>query len=280
MRRIHLIHDTYNWDSYSIVRSMVEVLKERDDIVLLSGGVTMSTVEPGCDVWLFSSAISFLPRVYEIFKKNRINVVIFGLSDPNMFDATRLSVCDVYCTNDLPTARKHGKAYHFPYGVDLKYFKKVDIKKDIDVLFVGTLRHPYIPIRVNYIQDLAHENIQLDTYGNGFKDTLKGEKLIEAYNGAHLNLDICTEVSSLASRIFQAAACGTPTLTLKREDVLQCFEDGKEILTYTGGYDNMVHAIKKALEDTDRLAEIGENARKRCIRDHGIRQRINDFINT
>jgi len=146
------------------------------------------------------------------------------------------------------------------------------------VLFVGTLRHPYIPIRVNYIQALAHE-IQLTSYGNGFGDTLKGEKLIEAYCKAHLNLDICTTVSSLASRIFQAAACGTPTLTMKREDVLQCFEDDKEILTYTGGYDNMVIAIKKALENKDRLAEIGENARKRCIRDHGIRQRINDFIN-
>jgi len=270
MRRVHLIHDTYNWDSYSIVRSMCEVLKERDDIELLSEW------EPGCDVWLYSSYMTILPNVYKQFKKNHVKIVIFGLSDPNMFDASRLSVCDVYCTNDLSTARKHGKAYHFPYGVDLKYFKKVDTEKDIDVLFVGTLRHPYIPIRVNYIQALAHE-VRLTSHGNGFGDTLKGDKLIEAYCKAHLNLDICTEVSSLASRIFQAAACGTPTLTLKREDVLQCFEDGKEILTYSGGYENMVKAIKKAL-DGDRLAKIGENARQRCIRDHGIRQRVDDLI--
>ena len=214
-----------------------------------------------------------------MFKKNRIRVVIFGLSDPNMFESLRLGVCDAYATNDLSTARKHGKAYHFCYGVDLKYFKKAEIAKAIDVLFIGTLRHPYIPIRVNYTLDLANEDFQFVPYGNGFKDTLKGEKLVEAYCKAHLNLDICTTVSSLASRIFQAAACGTPTLTMKREDVLQCFEDGKEILTYTGGYDNMVTAIKKALENKDRLAEIGENARKRCLRDHGIRQRINDFIN-
>ena len=273
MRRIHLIHDTYNWDSYSIVRSMVEVLKEREDIELLSEW------EPECELWLYSSYMTILPQMYKQLKQKHVKIVIFGLSDPNMFDTSRLAVCDVYCTNDLSTARKHGKAYHFCYGVDLKYFKKVDTMKDIGVLFIGTLRHPYIPIRVNYIQDLNIEGFRVSTYGTGFPDTLKGEKLIEAYCKAHLNLDICTTVSSLASRIFQAAACGTPTLTMKREDVLQCFEDDKEILTYTGGYDNMVIAIKKALENKDRLAEIGENARKRCIRDHGIRQRINDFIN-
>jgi len=272
MRRVYLLHDNYNWDSYSIVRSTVEVLKERKDVELVH------EMEPGCEIWQYSSYMHIMPEIYKMLKKNNISIVTFGLSDPNMFNAERLATCDVYCTNDLSTAQKYGKARYFPYGVDLKYFKKAEVAKAIDVLFVGTLKHPFIPIRPNYIQDLSATDIHFKTYGNGFKETLEGDHLIEAYCKAHLNLDICTTVSSLASRIFQAAACGTPTLTMKREDVLQCFEDGREILTYKPGYENMVTAIKKALENRDRLAEVGENARKRCVRDHGIRQRVNELI--
>ncbi len=35
MRKIYLLHSNYNWDSYSLVRSMVEILGERDDVELL-----------------------------------------------------------------------------------------------------------------------------------------------------------------------------------------------------------------------------------------------------
>jgi len=263
MRKIYLLHSNYNWDSYSLVRSMVEILQERDDVELLQEW------SDGCEAWVYDSQLSLTESLKE-------RSVIFGLSDPNMFSAQRLENCDLYCSNDLNTARWN-KAYHFPYGVDLQYFKKLDVPKDIDALFVGTRSHPYIPYRKPYIAQLR-EDVQLSTYGEGFDITVSGDELVEVYNRAHLNIDICTKVSSLASRIFQAAACGTPTLTLKREDVLQCFEDGREILTYEGGYDELLRAGLSRLKDKDRLAGIGEAARQRCLKDHGMRKRVDDLI--
>ncbi|KKM01430.1 hypothetical protein LCGC14_1794560, partial [marine sediment metagenome] len=62
------------------------------------------------------------------------------------------------------------------------------------------------------------------------------------------------------------------------DDVLECFEDGKEIFTYEGGYDEILQHIKNILADKDSLAIIGENARKRCIKDHGMRKRVDDLI--
>jgi len=108
---------------------------------------------------------------------------------------------------------------------------------------------------------------------------LKGDELILGYNRAHLNIDISTKISSLSnSRILQAAACGTPTLTLKREDVLEYFIDGKEILTYEGDYTAILDTVKDVMNYKEWLAEIGENARKRCVADHGMRKQVDDLI--
>lgn len=263
MRKIYLLHSNYNWDSYSLVRSMVEILQERDDVELIDEWLG------DCEVWVYDSQLGLTEGLKE-------GSVIFGLSDPNMFDEARLEHCDLYCTNDLETSRQY-EAYHFPYGVDLQYFRKMNMPKEIDVLFLGTRSHPYIPYRKPYIEQLG-KDVQLSTFGEGFGITVSGDELVEVYNKAHLNIDICTKVSSLASRIFQTAACGTPTLTSKREDVLQCFEDGKEILTYEGGYDELLRATKAVLKDKDRLAEIGEAARQRCLKDHGMRKRVDDLI--
>ena len=280
MAKILMIHDKYNWDSYSIVRSAVEILKERGLYIPLTEGC-WDKLSAGDYVWIYSSRYELLDYEYQELKNRGLKIVTFGLSDPNMFDERRMVLCDVYCTNDLRTAQEYN-VYHFPVGVDLKRFRPMDMEKDslkaqIEVLFVGTLSHPYIPCRKPYLLALRKDSIiKFEGYGEGFNFTLEGEDLVEAYNRAQLNLDICTKYSSLGSRIFQAAACGVPTLTLKREDVLQCFEDGKEILTYEGGYKEMKLAILRA--GRENLKGIGEAARQRCLKDHGMRKRIDDLI--
>jgi len=277
--KILMIHDKYNWNSYSIVRSACEILKEREDVEYLEiGSEKYNEMGAGDYVWVFSSAFSLLDIEYKALKEKGVKVVAFGLSDPSRFDESRLDTCDVYCTNDVNTAWKYD-AYHFPYAVDLKRFRRVDAAPYIDVLFIGTLQHPFIPYRKPYLLKLRKEAWKFEGYGHGFDRFLEGEELIEKYNQAHLVIDVCTKYSSIASRIFQAAACGVPSLTLKRDDILQCFEDGKEILTYEGGYFEMKLAITEALRDKERLAKIGENARQRCLKEHGMRKRIDDLIN-
>jgi len=285
MTQIALLHEGYNWDSYSIVRSMHDILKEREDVEYLTSH-NADDIQSGGYLWLYSSQLGLTAENYQEIKERGLTVVNFGLSDPNMFQENRLKVCDVYCTNDLNTYRKYSqhnpfncKVHHWQPGCYLEKFTKRDVGKDIDVLFVGTLSHGYIPLRKQYIMRLRKEDINFKGYGDGFDRYLAGEDLVNTYSRAHLNIDVVTKISSLSnSRLLQSAACGTPTLILKREDVLEEFQDGKEILTYGGGYDEMLSVIKKALTDKDRLAEIGENARQRCIRDHGMRKRVDDLI--
>jgi len=268
MRKIYLLHSNYNWDSYSQVRSIVEILREREDVELLN-----EWRDEG-EIWVYDSRLEITEAL-----RDGVRVVVFGLSDPNMFFEGRLKHCDLYCTNDLRTHKEHPGSYYFPVGVDLKYFKPMDVEKDMEVLFIGTRIHSYIPCRKNYIEKLIKDDlVDFRGYGKGFHHFVSGERLVEAYNRALLNIDICTKYSSLASRIFQAAACGTPTLTLKRDDVCELFEDGKEILTYEGGYDELRFAIFRALRDKDKLMKIGQAARERAVKDHGMRKRVDDLI--
>ena len=281
--QIYLVHDKYNWDSFSIVRSACEILKEREDIDYLDcKRHTVEEMQPGGYIWVFSSGFKMFQTEYEQIKAYGIKVITFGLSDPNFFNEERLKVCDLYCTNDLNTYREYKdkyNLYHFQPGVNLKYFTKNGVVKEIDVLFIGTKSHPFIPYRKVYLDRLKDDMEGFKGYGDGFRMSARGQELIDAYNRAHLNLDINTKYSSLSnSRILQAAACGTPTLTLKREDVLGMFKDGEEILTYEGGYSELKGEIIEALRDKERLARIGENARKRVLIEHGMRHRINEFI--
>ncbi len=279
--QIVLLHEPYNWGSYSIVRAMYEILKEREDVELLQVG-EIERMSPGGHVWCYSSQIGLQIASYKEIIARGLKVVNFGLSDPNMFNEGRLVCCDIFCTNDLNTYNilkgEMGKAvYHFPVGVDLTKFVKTDVEKDTDMLFIGSLNHGYIPKRKRYIMNLKDMD-GFKGYGRGFERFLDGPGMVDAYNHAHLNLEICTKVSSLGSRIFQAAACGVPKLGLRRDDGLECFKDGEEIITYSGGYVDMAMFINELLEDKETLARIGKRARERCIADHGMRKRVDDLI--
>ena len=281
--KILMVHDNYNWDSYSIVRSACDILKEREDVEYIEiGSPKAEGMGKGDYAFIYSSRFVLLNIEYEALKEKGVTVVTFGLSDPNMFSEERLTYCDLYCTNDLNIYREYKdkyNVYHFQPGVDLTRFKKIDAPKDIDVLFIGTLKHSYIPYRKTYLLQLKKDIEGFRGFGEGWDRFLKGEELVLGYNRAYLNIDISTKVSSLSNaRILQAAACGTPTLTLKREDVLQCFKDGKEILTYGGGYDELLRAVRAVMKGKTRLAEIGEAARQRCLKDHDMRKRVNDLI--
>jgi len=281
MMQICVASDQYNWDSYSIVRTVHEILKEREDIEYVPIR-DLEKVGSGGYLWLYGSGLFLQEEVFWAINNKGINVINFGLSDPNLFREPRLERCGLYCTNDLNIYREYGdkyNVYHFKPGVDLTKFEKIDAPKDIDVLFIGTLKHPHVPLRKPWLLQLNKDVEGFYGYGDGFEQFLKGEELVLGYNRAHLNIDIGTKVSSLSNaRILQAATCGVPTLTRKREDVLQYFEDDEEILTYEGGYDEILSAVVKALQDKDRLAEIGENARKRCVAEHGMRKRVDDLI--
>lgn len=74
-------------------------------------------------------------------------------------------------------------------------------------------------------------------------------------------------------RVFQTAASGRPLLTDTRPELSQCFEYGKEILTYDRE-DQFEAALELALKDKKELEAVGRAARTRFDAEHTWAHRV------
>jgi len=77
-------------------------------------------------------------------------------------------------------------------------------------------------------------------------------------------------------RLFQTAASGRALLADTRPEFSECFEDGKEVLTYAPG--GFGEALAAAYQDKDRLREIGRAARARVLADHTWAIRVRQIL--
>lgn len=281
MKEIVFLYNNYNFGSYSIIRSTKEYLSERKDLKVTF--LENSTIDApvGCDVWLFGSNIPIDKNTYKYFKDNKSRVVVFGLSDPNMFDQRRLANCDVYVTNDLSTYIRHvgtKQIYWLTAGCDTKYHVPSAVKK-FDSVFLGSIQHKSVPFRKQYLEALqTHTNKSVRVHSSDGGTFISGGQLIQAYSSAHLNIDISTRTSSLPGRLFEAGACGTTSLTVRRPDTEALL--GDDVLYYDedSGPDGFIVAYDEALSDKDRLGQMGRAVGKRCRDFHDIRRRINGLL--
>jgi spore maturation protein CgeB len=103
-----------------------------------------------------------------------------------------------------------------------------------------------------------------------------GDALVRAYNVAKFSLDITTKSTSLSSRLFQAASCGTPSITIDREDVRGLFLPGEEILLYSDP-DASTELIRSYVELAN-YRELGDMAKRRAIADHTADSRVDAIL--
>ena len=156
------------------------------------------------------------------------------------------------------------------------------ITKDIQATMIGLAHHPFFPNKGERkeVVDILRENgVTVHAYGNGWPshklnfshvEGLEFKKLLQR---SHLGLDIQNSTAPLAHRMFEYAACGTPVITRRREEVLHCFEEDKEIILYDDR-DELIRKVRHYTKHTDTLKNIGYNAFKRCRKEHDIRHRV------
>ncbi len=247
-----IITDNYNWDSYSIVRSLYEELNTNSK---------------------FNTDLDFVLGINS--KSEGKSNIRIGFSDPSRFSEKLYNECGLYITNDLNTSKKYG-CYYMPCFSDSKYFKYLNLKKETDILFIGVKNHPFVQHREDWIDKLSKDGLNVKCFGDGWVNGfIEGQELVEEINKAHICLDITDNIASLGSRIFQSSMCGTPVITLDREDTRELFDGGKEgeILFYES-YDDLRKMLKLSLNAPDYLKRIGDRARKRCLKDHNVSIRV------
>jgi len=271
--KIAYVCQNYNWESFSIVRSIYETLPLYGCEVRIHHDMESIDWNPD-QIWVASSLIPL--KRYDIF------TVVFGLSDPNMYHRNRVEFGDLYCTADLRISKKYGH-YHFAHCGDKRYFKALSLEKKADCIFIGTGLHNWIPERYEMVDRLRAGGLRVVVYGPNWPkhpDNLgyiKGDRLVRAYNIGSLMVDLTNRRTSLSNRIIQASMCGTPVLTANREDVKDLFSFDKEVFLYNG-IDDLVTKAQEALVNRTRLHQVGLAARDRSLEEHDISNRVGALL--
>lgn len=262
---IAFISYKYHWESYSVIRSFWECLRGNPalNLVWITREYSHQVIDP--DIIFVAGSQSVTPEDI-----NGIPIVRFAFSDPNLYKKD--NIVNLYCTNDFNLS-KESNNYYFPCFSNKNYFKDLNLEKENDVLFVGVRNHPYIGDRSRIIDKIREQGMSVKCFGDGWEEGfIEGRKLVEEYNKAHLCLDITNKITALGSRIFQSSMCGTPVITLYRQDISKLFNED-EILFYKD-----IDSIKLALKDKEELRQKGIKARERCLKDHDITIRVADLM--
>lgn len=276
----------YKWNNHSNVRSLAEELARRGYGITFSNKQTEAYAPDGHDLVMLHGTGAIINKEQQ--KNTKVPVMAFGWSDPNLYQEDFYDCCSMYFTNDLLTAdklsvRSDKPSMYFPTACNKVFHKDLWLAKETDVLVYGTGNHKFIPERNALVNYIRSRGIRVKVFGKGWnmhEDThpfIDGQELIKEINKAHLCLDITTEQSSWAHRILECSACGTPVLTMDREDTRQMFIAHFEILLYRD-YGEIISLLQASLVNKESLRNVGIKAQKRCYRDHDITVRVDSLI--
>jgi len=158
---------------------------------------------------------------------------------------------------------------YLPCGVDDKIFNEKNLKRDIDIGFVGK---EMFSSRKKFIKFLK------DAYGDRFvkKEGIFFEELAEFYNRCKIVPNQCP-ADDINMRLFEATACGALMITPYVPYLEELFDLGKEIVIYEDLYD-LLDKINYYLKHEGERKKIAKAGQKRTLRDHTYDKRVDKII--
>ena len=239
-------------------------------------------------IWLAHSGLK-LPAHTE--KKIHIPVVGFGFSDPCYFSEGRLKRCDMYVTNHYNTLLKYKHLlpiFYNPVACDIRFHKRLNLKKDIDVSFIGCGRHPKFKNRTerpNLISFLRGEleGVIIKTFGRQWpehpfhRNFIVGDKFLEAINRTKVGIDIQEEDSPLSHKMFEYLACGSFIVTRRRPEVERHLKENEHIVYYSS-WQELSEKIEFYLGNPDLREKIATAGYEHVRTHHDITNRVNSWV--
>jgi hypothetical protein len=203
-----------------------------------------------------------LPEHWGFVNKVRLGSV--GLAENlDMVLTTSSESCLWYSVENCP-------AIYWPLASnpDL-FYNDTDIKKDIDVLFIGN----NYGIRNKIIKKIVSSGINVTTYGQGWTNGIASfEQSIKLSNRAKIILGIgtvghCDDIYTLKLRDFDAPMSGALYITHRNPDLLKLFKEGHEVEFYET-VEEAILKIKYYLENPNFLKIIAKNGQQKALDQH------------
>lgn len=175
----------------------------------------------------------------------------------------------VYSFDDyeLPFYKKYNKnSYFLPLAADVDTHKKVDVKKMIDVGFVGNLNNN----RINMINHLLDKGIPVQY-------SYSMDKYAEIVSKTKINFNIGITPYGNQQRIFEILAMGGFLLTNKLQGGTELFKN-KEHLVYYENLDHLVELCYYYSEHEDEMNKIAKRGYEEVLKSHTYIHRIKEII--
>lgn len=189
-----------------------------------------------------------------------------------------------------------------PFGFNSSIYKKLDIKKDIDVSFVGG----FSPLRKWIIDRLKKNKINVKVFGRGWgkESWISQEEMVEIFNRSKINLNLSNALfydarfllSTLKSpkaikqllllrktkeqvkgRHYEINGCGGFQLSNFVPGLNLAYEIDKEIGVYED-FANIPSVIKYFMKDDELRNKIADSGYSRSISDHTAQNYLKNLV--
>ncbi len=246
-----------------------------------------------------------LQSINHITKNTNITTVTINGDDEKLFDIDKpwdsLNVSPHFdyvittCKDAVEAYDRFGfkKVIFSQYGCNHKYCKKIRVKKDIDVTFLGTRKWS----RVELLNYLAKRDVKIKVYGMGWEvdddnaRILSPEDYVWVMNKSKISLNTQIDITrdgegdvlegkktlQIKGRDFEVPMTGGFLLTDYNENLKEFFEFGKEIETYKSKAE-CLSKIKYYLKHEDKRENIAKAGYKRSHKDHTYVKRFRNIL--
>lgn len=192
--------------------------------------------------------------------------------------------CLNYCVTTSSSAYQRyigdglgGKAIKSQWAASPKYVKIPDLKRDVEVSFVG---QPHGDRR-KIIGRLQEAGIRIEFYGSGWAQRLSFDDMVRMFNRTKVNLNLSNSCNSTCKQIkgrnFEVPACGGFLLSEKAENLNEYYEYGKEIGVYEN-VDELIAKVRYYLMDDEEREKVATAAYERTIREHTYANRFDHIF--
>jgi len=268
------------------VREFVSNIIDKNNIEVL-------VYQPGPRDYYFS--IEFFQLLREkVFTVMMVTDVAYYFYIKDIYYAQAMDLVVVYDCLSKYRFRQYGiEAISFYSSYDKsKYFKIDNIKKDIDLSFVGNMLIE--KERTKNIGQITRNGFDVEVFGIGSKNgQISLEEMVKIFNRTKINLNftgigqwnalrkepnINLRIKQMKGRMTEISMCGGFVLSEYVPGIDQVYEVDKEIVVFHT-QDEMIEKIKYYLEHEDQREAIANNGYRRTLKDYEIGKAIPRLIN-
>jgi len=178
-----------------------------------------------------------------------------------------------HVVNNLKSNNISNKVHLLPFSVDTDIYKKIESKKNIDVLAAFTTRDDVYPNRRKIQKLVSKMNV------SSIIKRVSNQALISSINRSKIVITSNNTFNSLSMRYAEVLSCGGFLLADKPEDFNELgYQDGKHLVLYKDLKD-LKNKIEYYLSNEKERENIAKNGMKLVRENHSCKIRVEEFAN-